>query len=229
VRQATADYTSDSVWRGQTDSLRDALRRDFDHVTLLADSLEFARTPASGFDGIGIYDNFIAPEEYAGYAAGASRAGLVFSFNVNPGYDQIEPLSVPAGSCYSPRPFAPGGGPIDWTRPEERERAASLSTERIAASLRATVAVQTDPALQNVGRGFFLVYVNSFNEWHEGHAFEPMRDASELRPEERPYGYHNPKRGDYRLAALGRLVRGVLSGADAAFDRPARAGLWWPT
>src|SRR5215470_2512466 len=134
VRQVTADYTPDSVWRRQTDSLRDALRRDFDHLTLLADSLEFARTPASGFDGIGIYDNFIGPEQYAGYAAGASRAGLVFSFNVNPGYDQIEPLSVPAGSCYSPRPFAPGGGPIDWTRPEERERAALLSTERIEAS-----------------------------------------------------------------------------------------------
>jgi Glycosyl hydrolase family 99 len=209
VRQVTADYTPDEVWRRQTDTLREALRRDFDHITLLADSLEFARTPASGFDGIGIYDNFIAPEDYAGYAAGASSAGLVFSFNVNPGYDQIEPLHVPAGSCYSPRPFAPGG-PIDWSRADERERAAALSTERIAASLQATVAVQTNPFLENARRGFFLVYINSFNEWHEGHAFEPMRDAADLLPEERPFGYHNPARGDYRLATLRELIRPVL-------------------
>jgi hypothetical protein len=223
VRQVTADYTPDDVWRRQTETLRDALRREFDHVTLLADSLEFARTPASGFDGIGIYDNFIGPEEYAGYAAGASRAGLVFSFNVNPGYDQIEPLRVPPGACYSPRSFAPGG-PIDWTRPGERERAAALSEQRIAASLQATIAVQTDAFLQNVRRGFFLVYVNSFNEWHEGHAFEPMRDAADLLPEERPYGYHNPERGDYRLATLAALLEPVLRPAPEPARPPKTPG-----
>jgi hypothetical protein len=69
-----SDHTPDAVWRRQTDSLRETLRADFDHVTLLADSLEFARTPAAGFDGIGIYDNFVAPADYAGYAAGASAA-----------------------------------------------------------------------------------------------------------------------------------------------------------
>src|SRR5712692_9094386 len=83
-----------AVWRQQTDSLRQALRADFDHVTLLADSLEFHRTPASGFDGIGIYDNYIGPERYPGYAEGASRARLLFSFNVNPGYLQIEPRQI---------------------------------------------------------------------------------------------------------------------------------------
>ena len=71
-----SDFTEDSTWRRQTDSLRETLRQDFDHVTLLADSLEFARTPASGFDGVGIYDNYIPPEDYRGYAEGASRAGL---------------------------------------------------------------------------------------------------------------------------------------------------------
>jgi hypothetical protein len=76
-------------------------------------------------------------------------------------------------------------------------------------SFAGTVAVQTDPALANAKRGFFLVYINSFNEWHEGHAFEPMKDASDLTPAERAQGYDNPADGGYRLRALGELVRGL--------------------
>jgi hypothetical protein len=178
------------------------LKGDFAHITLLADSLEFKRTPDSGFDGIGIYDNFIGPEKYAGYAEGASRAGLIFSFNVNPGYDQIEPRVVEAGSCYAPRPFAPASDGLDWSRAADRERAAGLAEERIRASFDATLAVQTDPALTNARRGALFVYINSFNEWHEGHALEPMMDAADLPPEQRALGYHNPARGGYRLDAL---------------------------
>jgi hypothetical protein len=199
------DYTPDGEWRRQTDALRDALRGSFDHVTLLADSLEFRRTPASGFDGIGIYDNFIAPEAYAGYAAGASAADLVFSFNINPGFDSIEPRTP--GDCYAPQPFAPPTQWLDWTRAEDRERAAQRSEERIAASWVATHRAQTDPRLSNVRRGFFLVYLNSFNEWHEGHAFEPMKDAADLTPGELAYGYHNPAHGSYRLETLRALLR----------------------
>ncbi|MEO5763625.1 MAG: hypothetical protein ABIR28_15085, partial [Vicinamibacteria bacterium] len=70
--RAVSDYTPDEVWREQIDGLRRDLRQDFDHITLLADSLEFKRTPASGFDGIGIYDNFIPPEAYSTLALGAS-------------------------------------------------------------------------------------------------------------------------------------------------------------
>jgi Glycosyl hydrolase family 99 len=215
----TADFTSDATWREQTDRLRNTLRGDFDHITLLADSLEFARTPASGFDGIGIYDNFIAPERYPSLAEGASRAGLVFSFNVNPGYDQIEPrVAPPVGSpapdptdpCYVPRPTAAAGDVVDWTRAQEREKAAQASEVRIGDSFAATVEVQTDLSLTNARRGFFLVYINSFNEWHEGHAFEPMRDAADLLPAERPFGYHNPARGDYRLTLLAGLMSGLL-------------------
>ena len=202
-----ADYTPDKVWREQIDRIRADLRHDFDHITLLADSLEFARTPASGFDGIGIYDNFIAPEAYAGFAEGASRAGLLFSFNVNPGYDQLEPRPAPADPCYAPRAFAPPTTSIDWSNALERERASALSQQRIAASFQAAVAVQEDPRLSNYNRGFFAVYINSFNEWHEGHAFEPMRNAADLRPEERPFGYHNPASGSARIETLGRLVR----------------------
>jgi hypothetical protein len=211
VTRPVSDYTPDGEWRRQTDSVRDALRDGFDYVTLLADSLEFRRTPASGFDGIGIYDNFIPPEDYAGYAAGASAAGLVFSFNVNPGFDSIEPRTVP-GVCYAPQPFAPPTEGLDWTRAEDRERAAVRSAERIGASWNATRDVQTDPALSDVRRGFFLVYVNSFNEWHEGHAFEPMKDYADLTPIERAYAYHNASRGTYRLETLGALLRVAQQG-----------------
>jgi hypothetical protein len=212
-------FTPDAVWREQTDRLRRTLRGDFDHITLLADSLEFVRTPASGFDGIGIYDNFITPDRYRALAEGASRAGLLFSFNVNPGYDQIEPrIRPPVGSpapdptdpCYVPRPTAAAGDGVDWTRAADREKAALASRDRIRDSFEATVEVQTDARLSNARDGFFLVYINSFNEWHEGHAFEPMRDAADLLPAERPYGYHNPARGDYRLTALAGLIQDLL-------------------
>jgi Glycosyl hydrolase family 99 len=202
------DYTPDDVWRTQTDSLRHTLRSEFDHLTLLADSLEFARTPAAGFDGIGIYDNFIAPTDYAGYAAGASQAGLLFSFNVNPGYDQIEPRDVVPGPCpYEPRPFAPPTPGLDFTTSDGRALAARRSAQRVAESFQATLAVQEDASLQNARRGFLLVYINSFNEWHEGHAFEPMLDASLLSPAQRALGYHNPEHGAHRLEALSSLLR----------------------
>lgn len=148
-----ADYTPDKVWREQIDRIRADLRHDFDHITLLADSLEFARTPASGFDGIGIYDNFIAPEAYAGFAEGASRAGLLFSFNVNPGYDQLEPRPAPADPCYAPRAFAPPTTSIDWSNALERERASALSQQRIAASFQAAVAVRENARLEQLQPG----------------------------------------------------------------------------
>jgi hypothetical protein len=202
-----ADYTPDEVWRQQIDRVRADLRHDFDHITLLADSLEFARTPASGFDGIGIYDNFINPSAYAGYAEAASKANLLFSFNINPGYDQIEPRPAPDDPCYSPRAFAPATAPIDWSNAVDRERASALSQQRIEASFDAAIATQEDPRLTNFNRGFFAVYINSFNEWHEGHAFEPMKDAAEVRAEERVVGYHNPVNGSARIETLGRMMR----------------------
>jgi hypothetical protein len=204
VTRPVADHTADATWREQTDGLRDALRGEFHHLTLLADSLEFRRTPASGFDGIGIYDNFIPPTDYARYAAGASAAGLLFSFNVNPGFDSIEPRVLP--DCYARQAFAPPTDGLDWTTTSGRERAAARSAERIVESFETTLSVQKDPGLTNRRKGFLLVYINSFNEWHEGHAFEPMKDAADLTARERALGYHNPERGAYRLATLRALL-----------------------
>lgn len=212
-----SDFTADGSWRQQTDSLRETLRQDFDHVTLLADSLEFARTPASGFDGVGIYDNYIPPEAYRGYAEGASRAGLLFSFNANPGYDQIEPRET-SDPCYAPRDFAPETPGLEFATAQGRERAAVASASRIRASWAETLALQLDPALQNARRGFLLVYLNSWNEWHEGHSFEPMKDWDELTPDERALGYRNPARGDYRLRTLAELQRQLLEPLPPAAD-----------
>jgi hypothetical protein len=41
-----------------------------------------------------------------------------------------------------------------------------------------------------------------------------MADPATLRPVDRAAGYHNPARGDYRLAALRELLRPVLSPVD---------------
>jgi hypothetical protein len=215
-----ADHTPDDVWRAQLDRIRRTLRGEFDHVTLLADSIHITRVKASTFDGIGIYDNFIGPERYAEIADFTSKANLLFSLNVNPGYDQIEPRDVPPeNDCYRPAPVAPPAE-YDWARAEERERAAAASAQRVRESFDATLAVQTDPQRTNARRGFFFVYINSFNEWHEGHAFEPMRDAAELTPEEQAQGYHNPARGDVRLSALSGRMSGLLDDREGA--GPAR-------
>jgi hypothetical protein len=202
-----AAYTPDAEWRRQTDMLRELLRRDFDRVSLLADSLHMPRTAASGFDGVAPYDNRTEPEAYAGIAAEASRHGLVFSLNANSGFDGITPRTLRASDCYEFTRFVPDPGRVlDWSQPEERERAAALSVKRVEESLLASLQAQVDPDLANVRKGFLLVYVNSFNEWHEGHAFEPMKDAADLTEEERAYGYRNPRRGDHRLAALRALL-----------------------
>jgi hypothetical protein len=111
------------------------------------------------------------------------------------------------GQTIAPLPFVPADVGLDLSTVAGREHAAKLSSQRITDTFKATVALQSDPALLNAQRGFFLTYVNSFNEWHEGHSFEPMKDAGALTPEERTLGYLNPARGEYRLALLKELLR----------------------
>jgi hypothetical protein len=206
---AVADFAADPVWREQTDRVRERLAPQFARVTLLADSLDVGRTEAGGFDGIAVYDNYVRPASWRAHAEACSARDLVYSFSVNPGFDGIVRRQVEAGSCYTPPAFEPATTGYDWTKPRDRSAAARASERRIIESFNATLAVQTDPALANARRGFFLVYINSFNEWHEGHQFEPMRDWDDLTRAERAVGYHNPDDGDYRLKVLRRLVRGV--------------------
>ncbi len=88
---------------------------------------------------------------------------------------------------------------FDWDNWIHREAARGLAQWRIDDSMRTTLNLQTDSALPPARTGFFLTYINSFNEWHEGTVFEPMKNRAALAPEERPYGYHNTADGGYRL------------------------------
>jgi hypothetical protein len=201
----------DASWRRQLDQVRTELRADFDHVTVLSDSLDMARNRASGFDGFAIYDNFVAPSTWATHAASAASHGLLFSFNVNAGFDAIRERDVPADSCYRPTPFEPGGREFDWTLDASRDEAMRLGTARIEESFTTTVGLQTAAGSPNAKRGFLLVYVNSFNEWHEGTQFEPMKAARDLTGPERAVGYHNAPVGDYRLRVLQRMLAGLAA------------------
>ena len=85
-----------------------------------------------------------------------------------------------------------------------------MAERQIDETLEWALQLQTDPWLTDTGQGFFLLFLCSFNEWHEGHQFEPMKDAAQLTPAERTVGYYNPEDGAYRLRHLAdRLARVV--------------------
>jgi hypothetical protein len=207
----TADYTADAVWREQTDRVRATFGSQFGRMTLLADSLDTERTRACGFDGIAVYDNYLRPDAWRAHAEACTAHDLVFSFNVNPGFDGVVDRRAVPESCYRPPAFEPDSAAFDWASPQDLVVASRASERRIRESFDTTIALQTEPALADAARGFLLVYLNSFNEWHEGHQFEPMKDRGALVAEERAVGYHNPENGRYRLDALAKLLAEVLN------------------
>ena len=211
VMRRVPDYVPPSTWLRATDHVRAAVDGTFDHLTLLSDTWDAACVRAAGFDGIAIYDPVIEREEWLGHALAATRLGMPFSFSVNPGLDEIGRRGLPADSCDRPRPFLPHMPGLSWSTAAGREQARRLSEQRIAETLEWTLLLQTHPWLGNVDQGFFLVYVTSFNEWHEGTQFEPMKAEAELIPEERIYGYRNPSDGVYRLRRLANLLRRLLA------------------
>jgi hypothetical protein len=202
------DYTPDDEWRRQLDALRRALEPEFERTLFLADTLNVVRASWSGFDGIAVYDPFVPPEDYAGWALAATSMGLVSCFNANPGFDAVAPRHSD-DPCARPPRVLPDDS-VDFSRPEERERAAQLADGRLEESLDASLRAQSDPALRNAAAGFLLVYLNSFNEWHEGTAVEPMKDAARLTPGERAFGYHTPEWGERRLRTLAGRLRALL-------------------
>ena len=178
-RPAVGDFADDAAWREQTDRVRATFARAAStHVTLLADSLDVGRTDAAGFDGIAIYDNYVRPDTLARRTPKPAPRAICSSRSTST-------RASTASSIAARRP-APATCRRCSSRRRRRttgrgrrsgDRAARASERRIIESFDATLALQTDPALSNARRGFFLVYLNSFNEWHEGHQFEPMRDC----------------------------------------------------
>ena len=144
----------------------------------------------------------------------------MFSFNVNPGYYQIEPRQ-PSDPCYAPRPFAPETPGLDLGDSRgTRARGQSCLARGSRPPGRRRSRCSSTRTLESRRRGFLLVYLNSFNEWHEGHAFEPMKDAAELTAAEREQGYCNPAQGDYRLRTLASLQTWLLDVPEAERRHP---------
>lgn len=211
VTQTVPDYVTDDVWRRQTDAVRENSRPLFNRVILLADSLDLGRTQAGGFDGIAIYDAFVRPSIWPQAAKDFGDNGLLYSFAINCGFDSYVPL-IPAGVCDLPQPFEPPVGPINWTDNSSRLIAEAAGRARVIESLNTTLELQADPRFGNSKRGFFLSYITTFNEWHEGTSFEPAKPRAALLPEERPFNYHNPENGAWRLELLKQLLGPVTRG-----------------
>jgi len=205
------DYTEDSAWRRATDAVRERLRGEFDQVTLLADSLDFGRTPASGFDGIASTTTTSSRCSGRGSPPSA-RSGGSSSRSTSTRLRQHRGEAHRPGFLLRPPRFEPDADALDWLTGAGRTIAVLLGRGRIRESLQTTVGLQVDASLVNAAKGFFLVYVNSFNEWHEGHQFEPMKSYAELRADERAVGYHNAFRGSYRMDLLRSYMARLIAG-----------------
>jgi hypothetical protein len=211
IVQTVPDYVEDDVWLRQTDAVRENAQPLFNRVVLLADSLDVGRTRAGGFDGMAIYDSFVRPTTWPQAAIDFGGNNLLYSFAINCGFDGYVPV-VPAGVCDVPQPFEPPVGPIDWTSAASRSLAEEASRARVIESLNTTLALQADPQRGNWARGFFLTYLTTFNEWHEGTSFEPAKNRASLLPQERAYNYHNPENGAWRLELLKQLLSPITQG-----------------
>lgn len=209
VRRPVRDYVPDATWREQTTRLRREVAVDFERFTLLADTLNVERTLGGGFDGGTSFDPYFHPDRWPEAAGWFNAEDLLFVFAANAGFDGIAPLPPPVDDpCYrppTPDPYAEA----NWADEQSRALAHDASAARIAESFERTIQLQLDAASTNERRGFFLVYVNSFNEWHEGTQFEPAVSSRQLSAAER-FAFHNPHDGAYRLNALAGLMGEIL-------------------
>ncbi len=209
VTRPVKQYVPDTLWRQQTSRLRREVAVDFERFTLLGDSLDVGRTLAGGFDGSASGDPYVHPDRWDEVAGWFNAEDLLFVFSVNAGFDPVAPAVVPADDpCYRPSRVEPIAE-VDWSSDESRAREHRASALRITETFERTLRLQTTARSTNERRGFFLVYVNSFNEWHEGTQFEPMAPLAELTEGER-HLFHNAASGTYRLDTLGALLAQVL-------------------
>lgn len=209
VTRPVSGFVPDAVWRQQTFALKREVSGDFERFTLLADSLDVGRTRAAGFDGGTSSDPYFHPERWDEVTTWFNAEDLVFVFGVNAGFDVVAPAAPPTGDpCYRP----PKTDPLpdaDWNSDVARAREQQASSQRIVESFERTLRLQTAHVSANARQGFFLVYINSFNEWHEGTQFEPMTSLADLTADERRI-YHNPPSGSYRLDTLTALLQQVV-------------------
>jgi hypothetical protein len=197
-------FVPDEVWRQQVARVHRDFGPDFGQVTLVADSLDVARTAAAGFDAGAVGNPYIRPEQWGSYTAAFDAGDIPFAFAVNAGFDTLEPKTRPTDPCYRPAAFEPSFD-VRWDLESSRQAAHRLAAARIRASFLTTLEHQTNPASANWRRGFLLVPINSFNEWSEGTSFEPMKNYRDLTSAERRL-YHNAVNGTYRLDTLKGLI-----------------------
>lgn len=209
VTHPVREYVPDSVWRQQASRLRREIAVDFEHFTLLGDSLDVGRTLAAGLDGSASGDPYLHPDRWEEIAGWFNAEDLLMVFSVNPGFDVPSPPVVPTNDpCYRPARIEPMPD-VDWSSAESRARAHQTSAERIAESFDRTLRLQTAPHSTNERHGFFVAYLNSFNEWYEGTQFEPMVPLGEMNDRERQI-YHNAVSGTYRLDTVAASLSEVL-------------------
>jgi len=72
------------------------------------------------------------------------------------------------------------------------------------------VQTQLDPRYSNALRGFFMVYLTSFNEWHEGHQFEPAKRWRRRTEQEQAAGCHNARNGYARFRTLKKALHKLV-------------------
>ena len=86
--------------------------------------------------------------------------------------------TVEPGSCYQPPGHQPS--PARARTPRRRRRSSDGRANAVSTPRLRRLSLCRRATLSNARRGFFLVYINSFNEWHEGHRFEPMKNRGDL-------------------------------------------------